>query len=130
MPEKAKEPRHKTRVAAYPKVRAGHHLLEVLFEAGPTQMVGMGGLAPVSELELLAWQVNRDEPLTPWEVATVKRLSAAYAAQAMESRAPSCPAPYVPPREAITEDQRARIAREMANWAERLERQLSRKPPQ
>jgi len=114
-------------VSSYPPLRAGHHILEVLFEVGPVQSAGMGGLTAISELELWAWQVNRDHPLSSWDVSLVRRLSGVYATQAMESRAPSCPPPYVPPREAVPQEQRDRIAKEMENWAKRLERQLSGK---
>lgn len=127
VPEKAKEPRHKRHASVLPPIEAGHHLLEVLFEVGPTIVVGMGGLAAIPEAELLAWQLNHDEVLTPWEVSTIRALSAAYAGEAMAARDPKQPPPYRAPAPAVMpSEERQRIADAMTRWADNLNGQMSK----
>tara|TARA_R110002020_G_scaffold62613_3_gene167362 strand:+ start:4831 stop:5217 length:387 start_codon:yes stop_codon:yes gene_type:complete len=97
VPEKAKVPRYQSRVAVYPPIPDGaQSYLELLFDIGPTVPAGMGGLAVIPEVELMAWQVNRGVVLTPHECEVVRRLSSAYASSAMESRGAMAPPPFTP----------------------------------
>lgn len=77
----------------YPEVDAAHHLIEVLFSAGPCEAGGMGEV-PISSTELLAWLSGAGIELSAWEFRAVRRLSAEYLKQSRESEAPDCPAPY------------------------------------
>lgn len=119
-PEKAKQPRSKTNVMTLPPISGGAHLVETLFEIGPTQIVGMGNMAPISELEIFAWQYNRGLTLDGWETGIVKRLSAEYASEAHRARKADCPAPYTPTRTSFTQAHRERISKAMADWADKL----------
>lgn len=128
VPEGQKVPRHKVRATVLPPISAGQHLLEILFEAGPTTVVGMGGLGAISELDVLAWQLNHGESLTSWEVSTIRKLSAEYAAMGMEARERTCAPPYAPVSPSdMTDQQRQRISDAMEDWADKLTGQRSRK---
>lgn len=102
-PEKAKESRYKTLekqssvLLEMPPVDLGAYLIEVLFDVGPVQPLGMGGHVAISEQELLAWQINRGVKLSSWECETVKRLSSVYAGMLVDAREMHCPPPYVSP---------------------------------
>ena len=110
----------KTSVTTLPPVSGGAHLIEALFEVGPTQVVGMGSMAPISELELFAWQYNRGIEFQGWEADIIKRLSAEYAGEAHRARKPDCPPPYAPTKQTITQQQRERISAAMADWANKV----------
>lgn len=79
--------------AELPPVDEGGHLLDVLFQIGPVVATGFGA-APISELELAAWQFNQHTRLEPWECAIIRQLSREYAAMLSEATNPNCPAPY------------------------------------
>jgi hypothetical protein len=72
---------------------ACRYLVDILFEIGPT-MPGAMGNVPLSELEILAWQINRRRMLQPWEISFVRRLSAAFLSMHAEAEDRDCPAPY------------------------------------
>lgn len=87
------------------------HLIEHLFDAGPTMAGGLSGAEPLSSAELLAWQDLTGVPLTPWESRTLRRMSRAYAAESREARTPSRPAPWVP--DAVETDRREVVSRQI-----------------
>lgn len=90
------------------------YLVEILFDVGPTMAGGMGPV-PISELELLAWQINRRRFLQPWEAQFVRRLSAEFSTMHADAEDQGCPAPWSPDRiapaeaAAVTQDMRASL---------------------
>lgn len=60
-----------------PPVEGAPHLLAYLFEVGPAISSG-GGLAPVDDVALRAWQENTGVTLRPWQVRILRRLSRDY----------------------------------------------------
>jgi len=114
VPEKQEKPRSAFHSEKRPPLPdGGEHLLQLLFEIGPCQMVGMGGWAAISEQELLAWQVNQGLRLSGWECSTVRRLSAAYAHQRGISTDKNCPSPWFAPA-SHSEAHKAKIAERLA----------------
>lgn len=75
-----------------PEVRLPH-LIEFFFRVGPTLPGGMGP-APLSHLELRAWQENVGVELTPWEVEALWRLSREYIAEYQDAESPDRPPPW------------------------------------
>lgn len=120
VPEKAKQPRYKTSVSPMPPLKGGAYLVGILFEIGPALPAGMGGLVSISELDIAAWQSNRDLRLTAWEARTIKKLSQAYASESASASDPKALAPYVPSKELIPREQRERIAKAMGDWADKF----------
>lgn len=84
----------------FPQVYA-FYLIEYLVEIGPCFNIGMG-LSVVPQFEIEAWQRNTAIKLSPWEVLTIRRLSAEYRNQTEKSKERLCPAPYS--RDEITQD--------------------------
>lgn len=70
------------------------YLIGHLFDIGPVQNTGMG-LAPISHLELRAWQDNTGICLESWEAVFLRRLSSEYVRAAAEAKEPNCPAPWL-----------------------------------
>lgn len=77
-------------------------------------------MAAISELEIFAWQYNRDLTLSGWEVTIIKRLSSEYASEAHRARKQDCPAPYAPVKATFTQEHRERISKAMSDWADKL----------
>ena len=71
-------------------------LIDVLMDAGPRMIAGMGE-APLSAQELLAWCAGTGQDLTPWEFATVLQMSRAYAGEYQAAQDPNAPAPWNDP---------------------------------
>lgn len=69
------------------------HLVEWLFEIGPTEPTSMGD-APLSWREIDAWCARTGIDLDPWESRTIRRLSAAFVGERYKARKPDCPAPW------------------------------------
>lgn len=90
-----------------PSAGAASYLLEHLWDAGPSMLLGAGA-APLSQQELQAWQANVGVDLNPWEVRTLRALSASYLDQLLEARQPDCPSPLAPPE--MTEEDRSRVS--------------------
>lgn len=72
-----------------------------LFEIGPTTPNGMGD-APISHLEISAWQKNTGYVLDSWQAITLHKLSLAYLSESQratkpEAEAPWADAPYAKP---------------------------------
>lgn len=120
VPEKAKQPRYKTRVVSMPPLDGGGYLVNLMLEIGPTKIAGMGSAIGLEEIDIAAWQSNSGIQLSPWESQTIRRLSQVYAGAAMDSREASSLAPYTPPKESIRDDHRQRISDAMNNWADKI----------
>ena len=119
VPEKQKRPRRETKHTGMPPVNAGGYLLEILFEIGPTKPAGMAGQVGIDEADLLAWQVNQQIGLRPWEAGAIRLLSREYAGMLADASDPSCPAPWAA-KVAMTVEKRDAIADAMASWADNV----------
>jgi hypothetical protein len=86
------------------------HLVEYLLDAGPVSSAGMGA-APLSHVEIAAWQSNTGIELNAWEASTLRRLSIEYVAQAEQAKDADCPQPYLPAQ--IDSDRRTRVAQQL-----------------
>jgi hypothetical protein len=69
------------------------HLLEYLWEVGPTLAAG-DGEAVITQGEIRAWQDNMGVDLAPWEVSLMRRLSQEFLAQLRASTDPNCKPPF------------------------------------
>lgn len=126
VPEKAKQPRYKTRVVSMPDVEGGEYLVNLTLEIGPSKVAGMGGLVGIDEIDIAAWQANHGISLTSWEAKTIRALSQAYAYGCMDSRDAKAPAPYSVPRDGISLEQKMKISDAMNSWADKLNNQKRR----
>jgi len=77
------------------------HLVSYLYEIGPTLPNGMGD-APLTHLEIEAWQRNTGIELSSWESRVLHRASLEYLSESQratkpEAEAPWADAPYVKP---------------------------------
>lgn len=74
-----------------PEVTATH-LLDYLFEIGPTFPGAMGAVVlPISEIA--SWQQQMGIRLQPWEIRAIRSASNEYANQLAISYDPACPSP-------------------------------------
>ncbi len=95
------------------------YLLEHLFDIGPVQNTGMG-LAPISHMELRAWQDNTGICLQSWEAEFLRRLSSEYVRAATDAKRPDCPAPWIeapyakPPPNLVAKRMREEMRRKAA----------------
>jgi hypothetical protein len=69
------------------------YLLDILMDVGPAGSNGMGA-TPISEMELLAWQINRSHRLQPWEAKIIRRLSKAWVGESYAAEDANRPAPW------------------------------------
>ena len=69
------------------------HLIEYLYEIGPT-LSGAMGESPLTHEELRAWQENTGIELQPWEVRLLLRLSRDYLTESQNAQKRDCLAPY------------------------------------
>lgn len=76
----------------YPQLCGEAYLLDILFDAGPVQPLGMGS-APLDYAEIEAWQRTHGVQLTPWEAGMLRRLSRAYLDTLHASTHPAAAAP-------------------------------------
>jgi hypothetical protein len=119
IPEKQKRPRRETSSADLPPLHAGAHLVSILFDIGPAKPMPMSSPVAIDEQDILAWQINRDLRLSPFEAATVRELSREYASALIDAASPSCPPFYFSP-EAITEERRRKVSEGMREFAAKL----------
>lgn len=84
-------------------------IIEWLFDVGPMLQTGMGPI-PLTEQELLAWQINRGFELQPWQSKFLRQLSAEYLIQLDKSKKERCPAPW---QEELQEEDQVRVARKV-----------------
>jgi hypothetical protein len=117
IPSKAKRPRRETKSDAMPQIEAGAHLLEILFEVGPSKSSGMGAQTGIDEIDLVAWQYNQGISLTPWEAKAVRTLSKEYAHMLGQASDATCPPPWVD-QSIMTYERRQKIADAMSSWAD------------
>ena len=68
------------------------HLVAHLWDAGPT-MAGAMGAMPLTFTELAAWQAATGNDLAPWELRTLRRLSADYLNESKQAQDPQQPSP-------------------------------------
>ena len=102
-----------------PPVHAGHYLMNVLFEVGPVKPMPMSSPVAIDEIDLLAYQINRDIALSGWEAQVIRELSREYAAMLSEASAANCPAPYFA-SETMNDERRRKIAQGMSDFANKL----------
>lgn len=76
-----------------PPIEGAGHLLEYLFEIGPTLAAG-GAPGPITHDELRAWQSNTGIALTSWQSRTLHRLSRDYLAEYHQAGKANAPAPW------------------------------------
>lgn len=87
------------------------HLAAHLFDVGPV-LHGGTGPTPLTYQEIAAWQSRTATPLTPWEAATLHRLSHAYLGELQQAEKPGRPAPWHPETQDLN---RSGVARSMRN---------------
>lgn len=92
-----------------PQVEATH-LLDYLFEVGPTMAAGMGA-APVTFGELDAWCNRVGIDLSPWESRALRQLSRNYVDESYKAEKRDCPPPWTP--KDMTEENRAAVSRQV-----------------
>lgn len=71
------------------------HLLNYLFDVGPTLASGMGE-GPLTHSEIEAWQGNTGVELEPWEATFLRRLSIDYLSESHKAEKVDAPAPWNP----------------------------------
>lgn len=76
-----------------PEVEAGMHLVQMLFEIGPT-----GKEEPLAWGEIESWARVQGVPLQPWHYTLLVHLSREYLAESYEARDRNAPAPWEPAR--------------------------------
>lgn len=82
------------------------YLLQILWEIGPT-LPGAMGPVPISQTEILAWQINMRHALEPGEVSMLRRLSMEWIAMSQDAEDPDCPAPWTTEAEVRAQHARA-----------------------
>lgn len=70
--------RKEGREPPFPKIQHGHHLINALFEVGPTKHGAMGGEEPVGWLDVDAYARLTEEITEPWEARALIEMSRAY----------------------------------------------------
>ena len=78
--------------ASMPEVDA-HHILEYLWEIGPTAS-SSGKHVAISHAEIAAWQHNTGIALDAFEARSLRALSVVYLEQWFLSTQPDCPPPW------------------------------------
>lgn len=76
-----------------PELEWGRHLIDYLLEVGPVAATGMGS-APITFTELSNWQAQLGLRLSPWEVRTLRRLSAEYNSESQLATTPDRDPPF------------------------------------
>jgi len=105
--------------ASLPTIHAGHYLISILFGVGPVKPMPMSAPVPIEEMDLLAYQINRDIRLLPWEAEVIRELSREYSFMLSQASEANCPAPYFSPK-ALDDDRRQKIAQGMSDFANKL----------
>lgn len=85
----------------------GLHLVGYLWEIGPVVATGMGG-APISHVDIQAWQANTGIDLSAWEARLLRELSLAYLGESADASKESAPPPW---QRIPTSDQAVDVAR-------------------
>ena len=90
-----------------------------MFDIGPAKPMPMSAPVAIDEMDILAWQLNRDTRLTAFETGTIRDLSRAYASQLVEASQPNCPPPYFP-ADVLDDERRRKISDAMSGFADKL----------
>lgn len=69
------------------------HLVDYLWQIGPTLPAGMGD-GPITQGEMKAWQDNTGIELTAWEAKTLRRLSIEHLNESHRATDRNCPPPF------------------------------------
>ena len=91
----------------------------MLFDVGPVKPMPMSSPVAIDEIDVLAYQVNRDIALSSWEAQVIRELSREYATMLVEASAANCPAPYFA-SETMNDERRRKIAQGMSDFANKL----------
>lgn len=102
-----------------PPITAGAHLVSIMFDIGPAKPMPMSAPVAIDEMDILAWQLNRDTRLSAFETGTIRDLSRAYASQLVDASNASCPPPYFPAN-GLDEERRRKISEAMSGFADKL----------
>lgn len=100
MPSRLAELKEQGTEPARPSIDAAAYLVDYLFDAGPVLSGGMA-ITALDHVALRAWQQNTGLVLTPWQVRTLRHLSAEYAAMLTDAKEPDCPSPWQPEIEVL-----------------------------
>lgn len=76
-----------------PELTWGRHLIDYLFEFGPTMPAGMGS-GPLTGTEIKDWQELLGIEFHPWESRLLRRLSSEYLDQSRAATKRDCPPPF------------------------------------
>lgn len=76
-----------------PPIEWGQYLIDWLFEIGPVMPTGMGS-APLTGVEIKAWQKLLGVKFQPIEARLLRRLSSEYAAASQAATKRDCPPPF------------------------------------
>lgn len=87
------------------------YLVEHLFEVGPVLSGGMGP-APLTHVELVAWQWDVGIRLEPWEARFLHRLSCEYIAESQKAEARDAPPPW---QQEATDERRKKVVKHIRN---------------
>ena len=90
-----------------PELIGCEHVAAYFFSVGPV-LAGGSGPAPLSHLEIRAWQENTGNCLNGWEANLLKTLSIEYLAEFDAAKSPGALAPFTP---AIQTGDRAELAK-------------------
>ena len=96
-----------------PILGEAHFYVEWLFEIGP---VISNGFSPtvIPQTEIMAWQVNNDIRLQPWELKLLRRLSLDYLTEMHAAEDPRHPAPWKIGERAVMASASKNFLRELA----------------
>lgn len=95
----------------YPHLECAQHVINYLFEVGPTMSTGMG-VIPLTHQELQAWQRDMHIRLRPWEARFICRLSKVYLSMTHEAEEIDCPSPC----DVNTETDREVVSKKVKNF--------------
>lgn len=87
----------------FPDVGEAWYVVRHWQDAGAVSAGGMS-IAPLSAVELQAWQQGAQLALAAWEFQTVLDMSRAYVVQSRESEKPECAPPYGDPAKEFDRD--------------------------
>jgi hypothetical protein len=102
----------------HPPLYDGKHLVEYLWEIGPTS-----GDGPVTFSEIEAWVRLTGNILDGWEAPALRQLSSAYASEHYAASDPKRPPPFT----RATPPSRETVSQRLLEAFERLERQDARR---
>lgn len=81
------------RAPHYPPLECAEHIINYLFEVGPSMSGGMGSIQ-ITNTELRDWQQNIGIKLQPWEARFIRRLSGDYLSESHRATEKGCAAPW------------------------------------